>query len=363
MKSAPKKLPRLSKARRPNPPKGTGSSEGMQIKDIIRHHDLPNHEPCRSLVDELRRSNLAAITQNLKLLSYFELGKSLYSSTKLSEVFEDVIIQIRLITKVRKAFIVLHQANKNHEQLVFTTNRQNRVREFRLSPEKAERFMALTEGQHPVIRSFENMKHIWDNLPQIADSESRDGILVLVCPIVVRKKRLGDFVLIGNRFLEIFGQNDIYLFSSFAEQLGHAIINSQYYQWSFKDSLTGLYVRRQLDEKFSQLVEEYQLKKRTFSLMLIDFDFSSRLTMNSVTARVIRFCATFRRFSSHSCAIRIFRFDMAVKSLRCCCPMHRPSLPRRWPTGFLKTLRSIHSARGGLTRFHRESQNTAAKYS
>lgn len=263
----------MSKARRPNPPKGTGSSEGMQIKDIIRHHDLPNHEPCRSLVDELRRSNLAAITQNLKLLSYFELGKSLHSSTKLSEVFEDVIIQIRLITKVRKAFIVLHQANKNHEQLVFTTNRQNRVREFRLSPEKAERFMALTEGQHPVIRSFENMKHIWDNLPQIADSESRDGILVLVCPIVVRKKRLGDFVLIGNRFLEIFGQNDIYLFSSFAEQLGHAIINSQYYQWSFKDSLTGLYVRRQLDEKFSQLVEEYQLKKRTFSLMLIDFDF------------------------------------------------------------------------------------------
>lgn len=245
----------------------------MDLKDIIRHHRLPDHEPCRMLVDELRRLHMAAITQNLKLLSYFELGKSLHSSTKLSEVFEDVIIQIRLITKAQRGFIVLHQANKDHEQLVFTTNRQNRVREYRLSAGRSPRFLALTEGLHPVIRSLENMKRIWDNEPQIMDSESRDRMLVLICPIVVRKKRLGDFLLFGNRYLEIFGQNDIYLFSSFCEQIGHAIINSQYYQWSFKDSLTGLYVRRQLDEKFAQLVEEYQLKKRPFSLLLIDFDY------------------------------------------------------------------------------------------
>lgn len=245
----------------------------LDIKDIIRHHQLPNHEPCRGIIDELRRSHMAAITQNLKLLSYFELGKSLHSSTKLSHVFEDVIIQIRLITKAQKGFIVLHQANKEQEQIVFTTNRANRVREFKLSPAKAPRFLSLTEGHHPVIRSLENMRRIWYNQPQITDSESRDGMLVLICPIIVRKKRLGDFLLVGNRFLDIFGQNDIYLFSGFAEQLGHAVLNSQYYQWSFKDSLTGLYVRRQLDEKFAQLVEEYQLKKRPFSVIIVDFDF------------------------------------------------------------------------------------------
>lgn len=216
---------------------------------------------------------MAAITQNLKLLSYFELGKSLHSSAKLSDVFEDVITQIRLITKAQRGFIVLHQANKQHEQLVFTTNRDNRIREFKLSSAWAPRFLKLTEGMHPVIRSFENMKRIWGNLDTIPDSETQDKMLVLICPIIVRKKRLGDFLLFGNRFLEIFGQNDIYLFFGFAEQLGHAILNSQYYQWSFKDSLTGLYVRRQLDEKFAQLVEEYQLKKRIFSLLLIDFDY------------------------------------------------------------------------------------------
>lgn len=252
-------------------------SVGMDIKDIIRHHQLPNHEPCRGIIDELRRSHMAAITQNLKLLSYFELGKSLHSSTKLSSVFEDVIIQIRLITKAQKGFIVLHQANKEQEQIVFTTNRANRVREFRLSKEKAPRFLALTEGFHPVVRSLENMRRLWYGQAQITDSESRDKVLVLICPIIVRKKRLGDFLLIGNRFLEIFAQNDIYLFSGFAEQLGHAILNSQYYQWSFKDSLTGLYVRRQLDEKFLQLVEEYQLKKRPFSLLMIDFDFFKQI--------------------------------------------------------------------------------------
>ena len=250
---------------------------GMDIKDIIRHHQLPSHEPCRGIIDELRRSHMAAITQNLKLLSYFELGKSLHSSTKLSSVFEDVIIQIRLITKALKGYIVLHQANKEQELICFTTNRANRVREFRLPAEKAPRFLALTEGHLPVIRSFENMRRVWYDEKQIADSEARDDLLVLVCPIIVRKKRLGDFLLVGSRFLEIFGQNDIYLFSGFAEQLGHAILNSQYYQWSFKDSLTGLYVRRQLDEKFAQLVEEYQLKKRPFSLILIDFDFFKQI--------------------------------------------------------------------------------------
>jgi len=245
----------------------------LDIKDIIRQHKLPDHEPCRSIIDELRRSHMAAITQNLKLLSYFELGKSLHSSAKLSDVFEDVITQIRLITKARRGFIVLHQANKQHEQLVFTTNRQNRIREYKLASSRAPRFLALSEGMHPVIRSLENMKRIWDDRPQITDSEARAKTLVLICPIIVRKKRLGDFLLFGDRFLEIFGQNDIYLFFGFAEQLGHAILNSQYYQWSFKDSLTGLYVRRQLDEKFAQLVEEFQLKKRTFSLLLIDFDY------------------------------------------------------------------------------------------
>jgi len=249
----------------------------LDIKDIIRHHQLPNHEPCRGIIDELRRSHMAAITQNLKLLSYFELGKSLHSSTKLSSVFEDVIIQIRLITKAQKGFIVLHQANKEQELIIFTTNKGNRVREFRMSKEKAPRFLALTEGHLPVIRSFENMRRLWYSLPQISDSETRDPFLVLICPIIVRKRRLGDFLIVGNRFLEIFAQNDIYLFSGFAEQLGHAILNSQYYQWSFKDSLTGLYVRRQLDEKFSQLVEEYQLKKRPFSLILIDFDFFKQI--------------------------------------------------------------------------------------
>jgi diguanylate cyclase (GGDEF)-like protein len=225
------------------------------------------------MIDELRRSHMAAITQNLKLLSYFELGKSLHSSTKLTDVFEDVLIQIRLITKTQKAYIVLHQANKEHEQLIFTINRENRIHEFKLPRAKAERFRELTAGHHPIIRSIENMKRIWYGEPAIMDSESRDKTLVLACPIIVRKKRLGDFVLVGNRFLEIFGQNDIYLFSGFAEQLGHAVLNSRYYQWSFKDSLTGLYVRRQLDEKFEQLVEEYQLKKRPFSIILIDFDF------------------------------------------------------------------------------------------
>jgi len=245
----------------------------MDIKDIIRHHELPNHEPCRGIIDELRRSHMAAITQNLKLLSYFELGKSLHSSTKLSSVFEDVLIQIRLITKARRAYIVLHQANKDQDLIAFTTSNANRVREFKLPSAKAPRLIGLTEGFHPVIRSFENMQRLWYGKAPIIDSESREKFLVLVCPIIVRKKRLGDFVLVGNRFLEIFGQNEIYLFSGFAEQLGHAILNSQYYQWSFKDALTGLYVRRQLDEKFAQLVEEYQLKKRPFSLLMIDFDF------------------------------------------------------------------------------------------
>lgn len=117
------------------------------------------------------------------------------------------------------------------------------------------------------------MRQLWYGRAQILDSEARDAYLTLVCPIIVRKKRLGDFILIGNRFFDIFAQNEIYLFFGFAEQLGHAILNSRYYQWSFKDSLTGLYVRRQLDEKFAQLVEEYDLKKRKFSLIMIDFDF------------------------------------------------------------------------------------------
>lgn len=245
----------------------------MDLKSVFRHHQLPDHEPCRSLVDELRRSHLAAITQNLKLLSYFELGKTLHSSTKLSEMFEDVIIQVRMITKVQRCFIVLHQANKNHEQLLFSTSKDNHVREHRFSTRRAPRFLPLTEGLHPVVRSMTNLRRLWSGQPTDPDADTRDETLALICPIVVRKKRLGDIVLIGNRFLEIFSPNDMYLFAGFCEQVGHAILNSQYYQWSFKDSLTGLYVRRQLDAKFAQLVEEYQLKKRVFSLLLIDFDF------------------------------------------------------------------------------------------
>jgi len=245
----------------------------MDVKEIFRHSSLPDHEPCRSMIEELRRSHLASITQNLKLLSYFELGKSLHSSAKISDVFGDVITQIRIITKADRGYIVLHQVNKNQEQILFTTNRKNRIREYRFSAERALHFLTLTEGLYPVVRPFSSLRRLWDGLPAGAEDDGSDAKLALICPIIVRKKRLGDFVLVGNRFLEIFGQNDIYLFFGFAEQLGHAILNSQYYQWSFKDSLTGLYVRRQLDEKFAQLVEEYQLKQRSFSLLLIDFDY------------------------------------------------------------------------------------------
>ena len=243
------------------------------LKDVIRHHELPNHEPCRSLVDDLRRSNLAAITQNLKLLSYFELGKSLHSSNILSEVFEEVISQIKIISKTRRAYIVLHQAHKAENSILFSINQANRIREFKISSKKIAPFLNLTAGQHPITKSLENSIRLWYGESQLTESESRDDLLVLYCPIVVRKKRLGDFILIGSRFLEIFNQNDVYLFSGFCEQLGHAILNSQYYQWSFKDSLTGLYVRRQLDEKFAQLAEEYHLKRRTFCIIMIDFDF------------------------------------------------------------------------------------------
>ena len=38
-----------------------------------------------------------------------------------------------------------------------------------------------------------------------------------------------------------------------------------------------LWLVQEADEKFSQLVEEYQLKKRPFSLLMIDFDFFKQI--------------------------------------------------------------------------------------
>ena len=87
-----------------------------------------------------------------------------------------------------------------------------------------------------------------------------------------RKRNLGYIFAFGDSNLDLFTKKEVFLLELFTEQIGLALINNELYGLSYRDSLTSLYVRRYLEERFEEEISRSIRTNRPFSFLLLDLD-------------------------------------------------------------------------------------------
>ena len=243
---------------------------------MVSVNDMPggiDHKVCKGIAETMQRDVLRTAIQNIKLLSYLEMAQYLNNSSNLREMVRNMLAQMKLITGANKVYFLKKNSENNTQQL-FRLKSDGSISEELLSMKQIERlseFLLLKDISKPAVFQVRDvMKRSWHFNETIETRISRKYILL--AHAAAFREQVGIFIAVGDRHLEIFEHNDRLILEAVMEQIAMAILNSKLQGLSFHDSLTGLFVRRILDDRFREESARYERTKRAFSMILLDLD-------------------------------------------------------------------------------------------
>ena len=223
-----------------------------------------------------RRSILLshALTKRVRDLSNLnESGKLLASSIdeerllkhlpealrQLSAEMKDSILELGLVSEEFPECLVVHE---------YPADRSPRSRKvIRLEETPAREALAISEGAIVVLS-----QDVFDSFQQ-ADG---DQVRVIGLPLVAGDACLGA-IWITLPLSQSIGTDFFRVFQIAVDQVAVALNNTKLYALATVDGLTGLFIRRYLDQRAAEEWERFRRYGTTFSVIMIDLDRFKRL--------------------------------------------------------------------------------------
>lgn len=130
----------------------------------------------------------------------------------------------------------------------------------------------VMRNRQPLIITDTSKDYRFNTAEIVEKTQTRS---LIISPLITGDRLLG-IIRIDSRKPETFTIDDLRLLAIISNAGALTLYNAQLYRQTeylaIKDDLTGLYVKRYFNENLEKLILESQLKKNTFSLMLLDLD-------------------------------------------------------------------------------------------
>ena len=121
----------------------------MQKQDYLK---IPAHDECRKLINRLEDDIISAASQNIKLLSYIEMGYYLNSNLKLNVMIQTLLLQMKLVVHAEKIYL-LNEKGENKEYDLYSLNRSGAVKRTRVKQKWLNSVSTLFPIDHANVKT------------------------------------------------------------------------------------------------------------------------------------------------------------------------------------------------------------------
>jgi diguanylate cyclase (GGDEF)-like protein len=209
------------------------------------------------------------IRENRYFRSLLEITRSINTPRDFNQLLELIVDSAITLTNAERGFLMLFRKNGTLDFKV-TRNLDKKTlegEEFKISRTVVNQVLAMSEPLFlSDIYKEKNFK--------ISESIEALGLRMVMCvPLKAKEHSLGLIYVDSHSETESFSSLEERLFEAFAAQASVAIENSQLYDSSVRDSLTGLYnygyLRARLEEEITRAL---RYKKDHISFIMLDLD-------------------------------------------------------------------------------------------
>lgn len=231
-------------------------------------------DDCQSLLREYNKLKEEIQFSSLFLSRYrqlVEIGSIITSSLNKREVLQRIIQQIRVLLECGKSSILLVDPEKNRLVFSVVSDREEEsiLTGIELEPGEGIAGSVWQSGEPVLITDAALDDRFSDRVDTVTDHSTHTLIAV---PLISGGKTIGVMEAVNKSEGRFFNQDDLNFFQQMAGMAAVAIENSILYEHATRDTLTGLYVRRFMEESLSRELERSIRYRRSLSLLMLDLD-------------------------------------------------------------------------------------------
>lgn len=234
--------------------------------DIYKYNLM---EDLKQTSDKLRKQKAELVEANMGVQKMSEISMRFISILDENKLFHAVLDEMLTSTSASKGVILKVDHAKDAVSVMCCKNTEPFAQRDLLPYRQYEALAKTLETGEPHICMLEEGR-IWQVEARYAlfvpihNKSGDDNFVNYVLAVFDKERRGGGFLT--------FNERDEAILVSFANYASILIENVRNYELATKDSMTGLYVRRYLDQRLLDQIDKANQFNKVFSLLIMDID-------------------------------------------------------------------------------------------